>query len=211
MGELVAKLLELFTGGDRKVLLRLALLLVVVVVLGPILVNYFFGYVRLEQQVKTLKSVAEIDPTAFRDPRLKTAYDHIVESISNTAPATTTVATVHFSVTSFASIFRGSNLWKFLSGASIMALLLVVVFFAKFNGPGARIGAFILISMAGFLIGIIGALIPTFSPLVINLVGFPFLQLCLLVYISVVVSRASAKKQRQGAQPIENSGKQGPN
>ena len=60
MGEFVAKLLELFAGGNRRVLLRLALLLAIVLLLGPVLVNYFFGYARLEQQIHALQSLASV-------------------------------------------------------------------------------------------------------------------------------------------------------
>ncbi len=75
-----------------------------------------------------------------------------------------------------------------------MGLLLLVVFFAKFEKFSGRVIAFLLICVLGFLLGIVGAVLPTFQPLAINLVGFPLLQIVLVAYISVVSTRSKQKK-----------------
>lgn len=195
MGELMAKLLELFTVGSRKALFRLLILVALLLIVGPILVNYLFGFVRLEQQVRVLKSLAEIDADSLQDLRLKGVYDDIVDSITKTPAANTSPISAYFSITTFRSIFRGQNLWKFLTGAGVPLLLLIVAFFAKFTGRGQRVGAFLLLTFIGLITGLVGALIPTFDPLVVNLVGFPLIQLAFVIYLTVLSSRAKGKTQ----------------
>ncbi len=194
MGEFFAKVIELFTSGNRKVVFRLSLLLAIFLIGAPITVDYFFGYVRLEQQVRALTLLSQIELESIKDARLLGMYDRILDSLEKTPPANTAPVSVKFSVASFGSIFRVPNLWKFLTGASILSLLLVVVFFAKFGSIGLKVGAFFLILTMAFIAGVIGALIPTFRPIVINLLGFPLVQLIVLIYITIVSSKAREKK-----------------
>ena len=201
MGELFAKLLELFTSGTRKTMCRLLLILVLIGIVAPFGIRYFWGNVHLLQQIEILERLAEIDAQALQDERLQDFHDSLLEQLSVVEPAASgNLSTDASERPSFGGMFRDSNLWKFISGSSIGVLMLVIVFFAKYNSTGMRLSAAFLMAGLSFILGAIGAIIPTFTPLLINIIGYPVLQMTLLVYIVYLVSK---KGRQQPADQVD--------
>ena len=135
--------------------------------------------------------------------RLSKAYDALLDSFAKTSPASTIPVSARFSVQSFSDVFQGHNLWKFVSAAAIMLLFSAVALFAKYPNWVTRVAALLFLLLVSFLLGLIGALIPTFSPLILNLLGVPLVEFALIIYIGVIAARAAAKRAQAGQKPKE--------
>jgi hypothetical protein len=179
MGELLAKILEVITGDNSKGIKRLFLVVVILLPIFLIFGNYFYGNIRLEQKVNILKELSSINESEIKNAQLKTYYNELVNSlIKNDLPSTNNIQISNENKYDFSNTII---VWKFLSGSILGILVMIVAVFAKYEKPILKIVGFLLVGIFASIIGGLGLLIPTFDPPMINYIGYPILQLILLV------------------------------
>ena len=80
--------------------------------------------------------------------------------------------------------------WKAISGASFWLLFAIAALFGAF-GDENKVAGVIGLSIIGAIFGYIGALIPTIYNPWVNYLGFPALQIGVILFLS---SRSKKKK-----------------
>jgi hypothetical protein len=94
------------------------------------------------------------------------------------------------------NIFTFENIIKFISGAFWWLLLLIVGMFTKQKTISSKIGLIIFLVFLVMLFGIIGIIIPNFTPKFVNYIGFPLLQFILGLLIAILVIKVNKAKPK---------------
>jgi ATP-dependent Zn protease len=194
MGEFFSKLLELFIKGDKTSLLKIIILCLVIVIIFPVISNYLFSNTRLNQQIQIIKELNNINRDNILDTRVRDYYDTIVESLKNNKPQASQIVIIRDYPKQISDYLKTTNIIKFLSGSIWWILFFIVGVFAKQDSRQAKFSSLIIMLLFIFIFGIVGVYIPTFDPFVINFIGFPMIQICILIIIILLVSKMNKKK-----------------
>jgi len=89
-----------------------------------------------------------------------------------------------------------SNIWKFISGAFWWFLLLIVGIFSKQESVSSKVGLIIFLVFLIILFGVIGVIIPTFTPNTVNYIGFPLVQFILGLVIGLLINKVNKAKPK---------------
>jgi hypothetical protein len=135
----------------------------------------------------------EIDADNISDYRLKMYYENIVSSLIKDDTLIFGITIDNDRPIELADYFIAKNLIKFVSGAFWWLLLFIICFFIKQNTIAAKIFVQIFVLVIAFIFGILGAHIPSFSPWIINILGFPIIQLLIIILIVVAVNNMKKK------------------
>ena len=192
MGELLTKLVELVDlviQGNKASVIKLIIVISLLFLILPKGLDYFYENIRTEQKIRILKELIEIDANNFEDQRLKDYYETILNSINKNDKSSFAIIVTNDRPVSINEYFIPRNILKFISGSFWWLLLFILCFFVKQETVGAKIAAQIIVFIIVLIFGIIGTNIPTFSSLAINLVGFPLIQLIIIVSIAVAVNK----------------------
>jgi hypothetical protein len=200
MGVFFAKLLEIIFAGNKNIVIRLIVLFCLLLIVIP-LIDYFYGNIRLEQEVKLLKELNSININDITDERLKEHYDDIINLAVNRNPFRffITINVVKKDITipnSKFKYFTSENIIKFISGAFWWILLFIVGIFSKQNTIGSKIALLVFFVCIITLFGFIGISIPSFTPKVINVIGFPLLQLIISLVIGLLIVKINKTKPK---------------
>jgi hypothetical protein len=193
MGEFFSKLLDIFVHSNKTIFFRLLLLICLAVIGLPLGLNYFYGNIKLEQEIRLLKELNSINPNDIVDERLKEYYDDIIVTITNKKPANISIT---INNEAEGNLFGFRNILKFISGSFWWSLLFIVGLFIKQNTIGTKIGAQIIFLIFLVLFGCIGIIIPTIEPIIINIIGFPLLQIIVIIIIAVIINKINSKSQK---------------
>jgi len=202
MGVFFAKLLELFSTGNKNIVFRLIGLSCFLLIVLPLILDYFYGNIRLEQEIKLLKELNSINKDDITDERLKKHYEDILNLTVNRKPFRIfiTVNVINRDSTipnSRFEYFTYENIIKFISGAFWWVLLFIVGIFSKHKTIGSKIGLLVFLIFLISLFGYIGVSIPSFTPKIINIIGFPLLQLIISIIIGLLILKINKTKQNK--------------
>jgi hypothetical protein len=191
------KKIELFLKGDKKVIVKILILVIIVIVLFPMISDYFYGNVKLKQQIDILKELNELSKEIISEPQLNDYYQSILKNFGATKPANAPYITTTNAPRNVSDFFTSVNILKFIAGSIWWIILLVIVIFMKEAKISTKITGIILVLILVLTFGVVGIYIPTFNPLIINIIGFPILQITLLIVIIVIINKTNTKKNVQ--------------
>ncbi len=159
----------------------LATLIILIAIIFPYVDANFFFYSRIEKRVIILQSLSEIDmEKTSRSPALQEEYDAILSEIGKQRELSLSGAISSEKTTNSISLF------KFLSGGAVAWVITICIPFMKtFKNKKEKISAFLLLALFGAILGWIGRMIPTIIDPWINYIGYPVLQLSVLLPLAI--------------------------
>jgi hypothetical protein len=196
MGDLLSKFLEIVAKGEKTEISRILILIALISIIGPILSNYYYGPIRLTQQVRILSDIKNIDPDSIKDSRLMTYYNNVIDGLANSKVSTKAIEYVFDRPDHFIKTFSFPYIWKFLFGGSIFFIAVFYGLFSNESRGKEKPFGLLIVLIIGVLLGIIGVyVLPTFSPITINYVGYPIAQdLLLLSFFSIENANTAREK-----------------
>ncbi|RHX83555.1 hypothetical protein [Leptospira stimsonii] len=149
-------------------------------------VSGYFYFNRVENRVNNIKVLSSIDSNRINsDPELNKLYQQTITELQTYQIRS--ISSIPFEIQS--SIFSDQDLWsnilKFITGASLWIIILMIALFSE--DQENRIAMVTFIAFIGALFGYIGIQITSISPWV-NYIGYPFGQLLVILLIAGVVS-----------------------
>lgn len=162
---------------------KLYAVLVVLIIVGAYIFPYidanFLFYNRIEKRVDILRELSEIDlETISKSPALQEEYNAVLSEIANQRKWSIFGA----NTSGQDENLRNISFYKFVSGGILMWIITILVpFMDTFESRGSKVIAFLICTLVGVILGWIGYMIPTFFNPLINYIGFPSLQLVLLI------------------------------
>ena len=158
-----------------------AAVIVVIALIFPYVDANFFYYSRVEKRIDILQSLSEIDmEKVSRHPALQEEYDAIISEIEKQRDLSISSAVAIEQATSNIPLF------KFLSGGALAWIVtLCVPFMNTFKDKKSKVLAFFLFALLGGILGGIAYIIPTIFNPWINYIGYPSLQLIILVALAI--------------------------
>ena len=193
MGDFFSKLLELFVTGNKSAIIKIIIFCVLIIFIIPLVTNYFYGNIRLEQQIKVLKELNSIQRNSIEDPRLKSYYDKILNSLEEQKIQNTSISITYKPPRSINDFLSLEFIIKFISGGIWWILLFFVGLFTKQDTLSSKIAAEIVMFILIIIFGISGMYIPLFDPFIINIIGFPLLQLSVVIFLFVILTKVNKK------------------
>jgi len=188
MGELITKILELFILGNKKAILKLSIFGLLVVIILPIGLDYFYANIKIEQ-----RELININPEYVSDVRLLEYHERILNSLSKNEKSLLEISIINDRPQLLIDYFETKNIIKFLSGSSVWILLFIICLFSKQKTLSLKVSVQILLAIIIFIFGIIGIHIPSFSIFAINVIVFPLTQIAIIVVIVVLTSNTKNK------------------
>lgn len=163
-----------------------AAVIVVIALVFPYIDANFFFYNRIGKRVDILQSLSEIDMEKVSQyPALQEEYDAIISEIEKQRELSISSAISMEQTTSNVPLF------KFLSGGALAwTITLCVPFMNTFKDKKTKVLTFFLLALFGGILGGVAYIIPTIFNPWINYIGYPVLQLIILI--------ALAMKPKQG-------------
>jgi len=192
MSEFFAKLLDFLSPDKRVSVPKLGIFILILLLLMPIVLKYFYENIKTEQEIRILKELIEIERNDINDPRLLKYYNSILDSLNKENIFGFNI--IDDKPSTIGEYLLPRNIYKFISGSIWCILLFIICIFVKHNDKNSKIIALILLLLLIFLFGLAGVNIPSFSPLAINIIGFPFIQILLIISIVIVVNKRKGKK-----------------
>lgn len=181
------KVIELIVSWIQKNLRNprlyaaLAVLTIVIALVFPYVDANFFFYSRIEKRVSILQSLSEIDMKKVSQyPAWQEEYDAIILEIEKQRELSIS------STVSSTQTRNNSALFKFLTGGALAWIIaLCVPFMNTFKDRKTKVLAFLLLALFGGILGWIGYIIPNIFNPWINYVGYPVLQLIILIALVI--------------------------
>ncbi len=166
---------------NPKLYAMLVILIIITAIIFPYIDANFFFYNRIPKRVDALQSLSEIDTGKVAQfPALQEEYDAILLEMEKQR---------ELSILGTISPEQNINkisLFKFLSGAALAWIIaLCVPFMNTFKDKKSKVLAFLLIMVFGGICGGVGFIIPTIFNPWINYVGYPILQLIVLIALAI--------------------------
>lgn len=166
---------------NPKLYAMLVILIIITAIIFPYIDANFFLYNRIEKRVDILQSLSDIDTGKVAQfPALQEEYDAILSEMEKQR---------ELSILGTISPEQNVNnisLFKFLSGAALAWIIaLFVPFMNTFKDKKSKVLAFLLIMVFGGILGGVGFIIPTIFNPWINYVGYPILQLIVLIALAI--------------------------
>lgn len=158
-----------------------AVIIVVIALVFPYVDANFFFYNRIEKRVSILQSLSEIDKEKVSQyPALQEEYDAIISEIEKQRELSIS------SVRGMEQTTSNIPLFKFLSGGALAWIItLCVPFMNTFKDKKTKVLGFFLLALFGGILGGVAYIIPTIFNPWINYIGFPVLQLIILIALTV--------------------------
>lgn len=166
---------------NPKLYATLAVLIVVIALVFPYIDANFFFYGRIEKRVGILQNLSEIDmEKVSQHPALQEEYDAIISEIEKQHALSISSTISPEQTTSNVPLF------KFLSGGALAWIItLCIPFMNTFKDRKTKVLAFILFAFFGGILGRAACIIPTIFNPWINYIGYPVLQLIILIALTV--------------------------
>ncbi len=187
MKDIIKQFIGAFLSGDSTKIVSAIILIIFLLIILPYILNPFFVDSWTRTKLDILDKLSKIDREQLKDLELRQLYDSILQDIRDTP--------IGFSNShqfNFFDLFSGDNLVKFISGGFLLWLCIFAVIFAKYKHWWQYFIGFIFIIIFGGIVGIIGVLLPTFEPLIINVISFPVLQ---LIVITILILKYNKTKK----------------
>lgn len=162
---------------NPKLYAILAVIIAVIALVFPYVDANFFFYNRIEKRVDILQSLSEIDfEKVSRYPALQEEFDAIISEIGKRRELSISSAIAMEQTTS------NTPLFKFLSGGALAWIItLCVPFMNTFKDKKTKVLAFFLLALFSVILGGIAYIMPTFFNPWINYIGYPVLQLIIII------------------------------
>jgi len=180
-----------------KLYIAIFVFCVVAFLLWPFIYANFLYHSRMHSRVEILSMLSEIDYERLSENEiLLNEYYAILEELELQRVRLISGGIIG-PLTPISNIIIDNEpldrLWKFLSGGSLAwVLALIVPFMNTFSKQRDKPLAFILLLFFGFLLGVVGMNIPTLFNQWFNLIGFPILQIAVIV---IMVAASNRKKK----------------
>ncbi|WP_062428771.1 hypothetical protein [Treponema endosymbiont of Eucomonympha sp.] len=188
MGDFFTKVLELFVVGNKTALLRLLGFLCAIIIALPLVLNYFYKDAKLEQQIRNLKELNAIKQEEIHDEHLTKYYEKLIEAVTAERES---LFGISIDNEKSQALFESKNIYKFISGSILWIFLFIIGLFIKQKTIGEKIQAQTVLFVLALVFGWVGKIIPTFSPFFVNIVGFPLLQL--IIIIAAMIKKTNKK------------------
>lgn len=165
---------------NPKLYATIIILIIAIVLVFPYIDANIFFYNRIEKRANILQSLSEIDIDRIsQSPALQDEYNAILSEIEGQR---------EWSISGAVSANRNSTiaLFKFISGGALAWIVAVCVpFMNTFSDKKTKIVAIILVVLFGVFSGWIASIVPTVINPWINYVGFPILEVILLISLTM--------------------------
>lgn len=154
---------------------------VVIALVFPYVDANFFFYSRIGKRIDILQNLSEIDiEKVSQYPALQEEYDAIISEIEKQRELSISSAIAMEQTTSNIPLF------KFLSGGALAWIItLCVPFMNTFKDKKTKVLAFFLLALFGGILGGVAYIIPTIFNPWINYIGYPALQLIILIALAI--------------------------
>lgn len=191
---MLEKIFDLIIKYYKKPRLYIALLgiLAIVFVAFPYIDANVFYYNRMEKRTDILTKLVELDYEKVNEnPIIADEYNAILFEIEQ--QKTRSIGGVNYNFLNTIIVGDGpyDRIYKFVSGGVLAWLTCVLVNFIeayKKNKKDKRIVITVMLAV-GAILGFIGMNLPTIYNKWVNLIGWPLLQIIILVLISLVFSQ----------------------
>lgn len=197
MGRLAQEILDLFKNNYRQPKLWIATISILIglFMILPYIDSNFFYYARMEKRINILEQVIELDNNKIQGNQIyKDEYNSILKEIQQQDERNINSIMNKFidSISGTTENTGKDKVIRFFTGALIWIILLIFIpFMNTFKRGSDKVTAFIVIAIFGVILGYIGMKLPILFHPVINYLGFPILQITILVYI---MTKADNKK-----------------
>jgi len=193
MEKLVEAIVEIFQKNIKHPILWLVVIVIISIsaMTLPYIDHYFFFYDRTIKRVELLEQITALDVEKInKDEQLAKEYNLIIEDIRKQGEANLLGLGAG---TLFIPTTKSIQIWKFISGGSLLWLLtLCVPFMNTFKKKSDKIATFFIVLIFGIITGCISYNIPTFYAPMINYLSFPVLIIVILV---IALIKSNKKKQ----------------
>jgi hypothetical protein len=178
---------ELIISGVQKniknprLYAALAGLIVIMAIIFPYIDANFFFYNRIEKRASIMQTLSEIDTEKVASsPALQEEYNSILVDIEKQRDKSI------FGVITSEQQSGNVLLFKFLSGGLLAWIIaLCVPLMDTFEDNKAKVIMFLFLVFVGGILGGVGYVIPTIVNPWVNYIGFPILQLIMLIGLVV--------------------------
>ncbi len=174
MLEAVSKLIESLTAFSKRRLSVILIILVIFLILYPYIYQNFIHIRQIEKKIEVLKKITEIEINQFTDKKIKDYYRKLLDNleVDLVQPVISKKSIAHS---------RSTNIIKLLTGSLVFLVLAVTTPFATFDAPHKKPLAIVVFLIISASLGFVGLMLPTFRIKIVNYIGFPLIQLLLLI------------------------------
>jgi len=178
--ELISELIsKLNPKGRWKAIGAIFIIIIIVLLIIESIAGFNF-FLQMQKKVGLIKELAEISTYELdENSQLYGVYQDAIDQLSN------------YSIKPFKIHFpkiNSQDLFKALSGGSVWLLFSILGFFGQF-GENNKIIAGVLLLLIAILFGWIGIIIPVVITPWINYIGFPFIQLIILIWLGKLAGK----------------------
>ena len=167
-------------------------LFIIIIFIFPYLDANIFYYKRINDRVDIITKVSSLDvKTIYNNPILKNEYESILSEISNQPESMLTNMFTKETKTE-------TKVAKFIAGGLLMWIIAIICLFYKgFPNYGYRIFAFLLLAIAGCILGFVFKQMPNFISPWVNCISSPILELIILA-LFLTSSKNKSEKDNKG-------------
>lgn len=203
LAQLIMPLINWIKENYKKPKLWIIAVILIVFVfwLIPYIDSNFFYYDRMEKRVSILQQLTELDQQKISSNAvLQNEYEDILNDIEvqEERMVSSIITNISNSIIDVLKVEpqESSVLLKFLSGAALCLILAFLMFFMNtFPSRKEKISSIVMFIFLAFILGIIGANIPTFIHPNVNYWGMPFIQLIGLIILAVKFGKTDDEKK----------------
>ena len=173
MGDFFAKLLELFSTGNKNIIIRLIIAVILGIVFVPPVLDYFYINIKIEQEIRILKELNSINVDELKNEDLKSYYNNIIDKIKYNKLSVLNniiVRAINYRI-------KSKDIIKFISSSFCWIVIFIYALFSKVEPAEKKPDLIIFLFSCIIAFGIFGSIIPTFTPFIINVVGIPLIQI----------------------------------
>jgi hypothetical protein len=192
----LSKIVELIFPENKISTSKKFVLIFFVVIVLLVGLRYFYDNVKIEQEIRILKELISINTNDISDTRIKEYYESILNKINKKELSIFGITFTNDRPKTIKDYLIVKNIYKFISGSFLGILLFVIGIFSKQKSIGVKIIVQIIFFIIILLLGIVGVFIPSFSPLSINVIGFPLLQIIIIIFIVLATNKSKNSNKK---------------
>lgn len=201
IGKLIDELLTLVKKNYNKPRLWIGLMIVAfcIALLFPYIDSNFFYFSRIEKRISILERVMELDKVKINSNQVyKDEYQSILQEIEQQSERSVNSVmnktTMYINSIVTAGKRQGNSWIKFFTGAIWFLIVTICIpFMDTFKKRSDKILAFILLLIMSIIVGCFFSIIPIIFAPMVNYIGFPILQIILVI---IIVSKSNKKEKK---------------
>jgi len=199
MNEVIENIIKVIIKYSKspKLYFVIASLGAIIFLLYPFIYANFFFYNRMHNRVEILLILSELDYNKLRNSEiLLNEYYAILHEIELQRTRLISVGHLNLPGEIILDNEPFDRLWKFLSGGSLAwTVCFMVLFMNTFTKKHEKPIAFFILMAVGLILGSVGMNIPTFYNRWFNFLGFPVIQILIIVIIALLTGKRKKAPQ----------------